>query len=809
MFALHAPVIAFGTTADPLPPAGGDCKADGGGVAGEKEDVKIKADHAPGRERKKKCEVPTDKDTRKIAASASAAAPDYRLFQDSNLSFPDNDECDVAPPKLNFNEATKCQRKSGKIEEYDHRTTEKEEAKTRNSSPSSSGRNEPKGGEGVVKLMCTPKVPTDLPPPHFLSLKSVKLKNSPKISSDFPLAAASSRGKVRQRSSSRPARGSGGNLTFPATKKRGAVEEIPYSNLGADATEDNGPRSKRARFPSLTAVEATNNEHAGLAIRAIRSIRNRTPVTATKNVKEVSSEMEPVLKKAPMMTVKKVHAKEVPTKEAPAKKAVAVVPRPLLSSSSSDADSDASPATMQTKKNTISSNTKRTVIKRGKKVKIKKPMSMKRELSPAQAEYLKKRRLETWNAGVALLVEYKNLTNTCSVANAPKGSVSPKLRNFIGEARKQYKYYQQGKESTMTPARIEELKDLGFDFMPLESEEGNELRSLRFDEKWNDMFVQLEAYKAMFGTCLISSMAGTDYQSLGNWVRGQRKLINKMGREGFPPHRLAKLESIGFDFDPTKSGTLQSAKTKNSLPRVNANWEKYYKEFISFKKKHGHIIVGPKSQGGSRLYDWIHVQRKEYKRYQANEKTIMKPEWIKKLDALGFDWAPMSGDGFGKMLQERQKDHYEKLWQDRFKELLDFKKKHGHCHPSRERGVKDSLAGWVHVQRKHKRRHDKGEQVPINDDRIKLLTKVGFDWDPGRGTMPRREWKESNWEAVFHKLVSYKKQKGHCNPKKKDPMLGQWACRQRSLYKKNKQGQKTALSDERIAMLTSIGFVFK
>ena len=150
-------------------------------------------------------------------------------------------------------------------------------------------------------------------------------------------------------------------------------------------------------------------------------------------------------------------------------------------------------------------------------------------------------------------------------------------------------------------------------------------------------------------------------------MRGQRKLFNKMGREGFPPHRLAKLESIGFDFDPTKSGTLQSAKTKNSLPRVNANWEKYYKEFISFKKKHGHIIVGPKSQGGSRLYDWIHVQRKEYKRYQANEKTIMKPEWIKKLDALGFDWAPMSGDGFRKMLQERQKDHYEKLWQDRFK----------------------------------------------------------------------------------------------------------------------------------------------
>ena len=44
----------------------------------------------------------------------------------------------------------------------------------------------------------------------------------------------------------------------------------------------------------------------------------------------------------------------------------------------------------------------------------------------------------------------------------------------------------------------------------------------------------------------------------------------------------------------------------------------------------------------------------------------MQPEWIEKLEELGFDWAPMSGDGFSKMLQERQKDHYEVLWQKRF-----------------------------------------------------------------------------------------------------------------------------------------------
>ena len=42
---------------------------------------------------------------------------------------------------------------------------------------------------------------------------------------------------------------------------------------------------------------------------------------------------------------------------------------------------------------------------------------------------------------------------------------------------------------------------------------------------------------------------------LGNWVRRQRKLYNRIGRDGFPPDRLARLKAIGFDFDPVRSGT--------------------------------------------------------------------------------------------------------------------------------------------------------------------------------------------------------------------------------------------------------------
>ena len=163
---------------------------------------------------------------------------------------------------------------------------------------------------------------------------------------------------------------------------------------------------------------------------------------------------------------------------------------------------------------------------------------------------------------------------------------------------------------------------------------------------------------------------------------------------------------------------------------------------------------------------------------------------------------------------------------------MKFKKKYGHCDPASVRGIKDPLVKWVNNQRQHKTKHDNGYNTPINDERIQLLTDNGLEWNPSQDEKVHRRgggqseetkaanrketkaanWKETkaaNWNAIFQKLVSYQKQKGHCNPKKRDPLLGGWTARQRSLYKKNKEGEVTSLSDERIAKLTSIGFVFE
>ena len=275
--------------------------------------------------------------------------------------------------------------------------------------------------------------------------------------------------------------------------------------------ETGARRSKRARLPSMAAEEAQNNQGAAIAIRAIRSFRS----PATKKVSGESKE-EPSHAVAAAATKKQSAPDPKKPSSGPKSSKRSKSPSPpsfsdsLTSSSPSDADSISSP---KPNKKAAAPRPKATK-KKGKKVKVK----VGKELTPRQLEYLEEKRSKTWVSRIAMLTEYKNKYNTCSLANAPAGSVPAQLRNFVGETRKQYRYYKRGETSSMTRERIEELEKLGFDFNPLESDEGTKSRLLRYKSKWDDMFLKLEAYRAVTGNCLVSSMVGTDYQMVRSMI---------------------------------------------------------------------------------------------------------------------------------------------------------------------------------------------------------------------------------------------------------------------------------------------------
>ena len=50
---------------------------------------------------------------------------------------------------------------------------------------------------------------------------------------------------------------------------------------------------------------------------------------------------------------------------------------------------------------------------------------------------------------------------------------------------------------------------------------------------------------------------------------------------------MARLEEMGFDFNPVLSGSYITKKRANMFPRVDANWEKHFQNLVKYKKETG------------------------------------------------------------------------------------------------------------------------------------------------------------------------------------------------------------------------------
>jgi hypothetical protein len=127
-------------------------------------------------------------------------------------------------------------------------------------------------------------------------------------------------------------------------------------------------------------------------------------------------------------------------------------------------------------------------------------------------------------------------------------------------------------------------------------------------------------------------------------------------------------------------------------------------------------------------------------------------------------------------------------WARGFTALSKFRRREGHCCPSRrhvEGGYR--LGQWVSVQRYRK------DVMPA--DRKRRLDKIGFVWD----------WREQLWEQNFAALLKFKRREGHCRVhalhREGKRLLGYWVSTQRR--------NKSDISAERRARLNEIGFVWK
>jgi hypothetical protein len=135
-----------------------------------------------------------------------------------------------------------------------------------------------------------------------------------------------------------------------------------------------------------------------------------------------------------------------------------------------------------------------------------------------------------------------------------------------------------------------------------------------------------------------------------------------------------------------------------------------------------------------------------------------------------------------------------KKWDDRYKEVEAFHKKHGHSNvPST---LKNKLSRWV----EHQRQNHRMKESKLTAERIARLDKLGFRWATKKQKVSTKleRMRQESWLEMYEELKAFKKKHGHCkvpkesNNKDLDP-LGSWVTIQRRSRIRMPQNRKDLL----------------
>jgi hypothetical protein len=180
-----------------------------------------------------------------------------------------------------------------------------------------------------------------------------------------------------------------------------------------------------------------------------------------------------------------------------------------------------------------------------------------------------------------------------------------------------------------------------------------------------------------------------------------------------------------------------------------------------------------------------------------------------------------NGNGFSKLQSEKDLENNKKLgpnssthraaaipfdlnkqtkrnylsWDERFKELVDFKKINGQTNVPHQ--ASRSLNIWVSTQRTQYRLWKEGKTSQFTSYRQYSLESIGFEF---KLLTP--------WDQRFQELVEFKKTHGHTYVIQRSGPLGLWVATQREAFCRLKQGKYSPMTVARREKMESIGFVF-
>ena len=217
----------------------------------------------------------------------------------------------------------------------------------------------------------------------------------------------------------------------------------------------------------------------------------------------------------------------------------------------------------------------------------------------------------------------------------------PALGHFVNRQRSAYKKLKEGKSSSMTAMKIQQLDAVNFVWSTTRTG-GN--------ASWEDRFNELKTFLDHHGHTNVPKKHPPN-PPLGFWVNEQRFQHRKMmnGKSTYmTEYRANLLNSLNFKWE-----LKESPKT----------WDESIEELRQYKAAYGNIDVSSETDDKyASLARFVNNQRDDYRRYVNGNKTIkyMTEDRIKILEELGISWNNLGEAKSG--------------WSDKFKEMQEYKK---------------------------------------------------------------------------------------------------------------------------------------
>ena len=142
-------------------------------------------------------------------------------------------------------------------------------------------------------------------------------------------------------------------------------------------------------------------------------------------------------------------------------------------------------------------------------------------------------------------------------------------------------------------------------------------------------------------------------------------------------------------------------------------WHERFHELLKYRDEHGHCLVPHNWEGNRQLAQWVKRQRYQFKLKCEGKHSTVSDERMKILQKVGFVWSRHSAG-----------------WEERYNELVEFSRLHGHCNVPSTYPDNHQLSVWVRCQRRQYKLGQGNKPSTMTRERIFRLHRLGFVFNP-------------------------------------------------------------------------------